>query len=1262
MSTLQRSENNSAPFTAFKPDHFDPFLSHPASSEEQLVPIDSHNLLFGGSAPQTHNTQQQQQHHHHHHSTDNRTYASPTDGTSPYDASSHLGHASGLSSPTFLSPGSMTHETGQSDVSGHPSPGTENHWHDDDDRSHLPSGFGDCQQLYINPEVFGLPSLPGKSTQHGNHVGHVNRTLNTNQLLSPVLTNTPSPSTVFNHQPGDVTVSPDQLTTAISPTSFTNQKQRDLPTLRLPALATTPCSDDFEINNPNHPGPPSPVVKISSYSRGDSPSRDEAPLNQSRRTRSVSSSHLAPGDNASVESEGEDDDDFNGDNDVDNDRRPASRSSPSSPTLRAADGSWLPNPSTGLGGLDPSSRTDEYVPSLKEVIAQREIEEKNADVERWLSVSEANSEVEDNSLFGFQQQKKWRLRGRHRTKSMGDSPLSPRNAIGPSQQGFDVPASRVPETSPIHEESEVGDPHTADTSSWQSPGSVGPTPQIDSQDEFSAPTENDSISNEEPLPSQFIRARPWKDPPRNPRYGDMKEQPPTSSAAMYLFMRKADNTDAASRRATWGTRDVTEADVESLRFESMRINDDSVKEKISRSSILEHASKLLPRRHHSSSKRKHISLAQQTQPSMESVETGKSSSSSSVPPQRKPSFTRRSRTPSHTGGALLEMGRQIASVGVGGPVGIQPVKSNGPWSSLIRRNRSGSDVPKVLQKPLSGRAPVFTPEKSPVNRNHADENDGDHEATANEIDFGDHAELRAPTLEGFKNHVQRLFPQLQPTLVDRIGQEQLRRYQKLVELRLRHAQAVKRRACKSGEHCFAQGGGPTILPPRMNPKDSETTYPQLQISGTGAGDDDANGGAAGENATLEAMSSKGIPPPPAKQLPARFECSLCFEVKEFQKPSDWTKHVHEDVQPFTCTFPECTEPKSFKRKADWVRHENETHRHLEWWECNMEDCTHICYRKNNFVQHLVREHKMPEPRMNRVRARGGQNDGAPPNMTDPDIPLQDILVDRCHRKTKKQPTQEACRFCGETCNSWKKLAAHMADHMEQIALPVLKLVEKTTTFPSAMVSPIEDAGSSPAQSNVTTPIEGYSTPIQRTSSSNQQENRSKGKAGRQRAMYGTAALLPEAFAVKQPPVSSQQLQMHNVLYGVSGQQPYSMPAHHMRQSYSLGNLPVMQGDYTALPTMQGQDGRGEMATYPPFSTQPRHSGDMPYNLDVSASAVSMMGLTGGQIYASPVEHIQYSEEQGGMGYSDSSSPGMGYPMEATGSGQGFVFPGGQYGH
>ncbi|KAL8955681.1 MAG: hypothetical protein Q9183_006559 [Haloplaca sp. 2 TL-2023] len=215
--------------------------------------------------------------------------------------------------------------------------------------------------------------------------------------------------------------------------------------------------------------------------------------------------------------------------------------------------------------------------------------------------------------------------------------------------------------------------------------------------------------------------------------------------------------------------------------------------------------------------------------------------------------------------------------------------------------------------------------------------------------------------------------------------------------------------------------------------------------------------------------------PPVKRLPAEFECSLCFKVKKFHKPSDWSKHVHEDVQPFTCTFQSCAEPKSFKRKADWVRHENERHRQLEWWMCNMADCQHKCYRKDNFVQHLVREHKLPEPKVKTTKTgkpavRGPSSQKARANKGELDDSADELdqvwrLVEECRHETPKNPKDEPCKFCGNVCNSWKKLTVHLAKHMEQISMPVLGVAKAKDVTPETIISPIEQQRTSQNPSN-----------------------------------------------------------------------------------------------------------------------------------------------------------------------------------------------------
>ncbi|KAI1980554.1 hypothetical protein LOZ51_004072 [Ophidiomyces ophidiicola] len=1265
---------------AFKSDYFDdPFLSHPLSTEEQLVP----QQLFARSTEPL---------------SDTSAFVSPTIPPNQGYALSAI--ASGRSSPAFMSPTSNI-ETGQSDLSSYSSPRLDNTLFGDHS-AHLLAGFADLGQFCIDPEVLHPAPALEKSTPPGNATGNAYPYSPGQQLLSPVLTGTPG--SFSGQQLQDPLMKPSTQITDLPAATLLAEKRPNLPTLRLPT-PSIPCE-----NTPNlcfshildHP--PSPVVKISSYCRGDSPSRDNDVLSRASKRESQSSIHLAPEDDISK--------------DVDEygveDSCKYSRNVSSSPTLRAGDGSWIPDPSTGLGGLNPSSRTDEFIPSLKEITAQRELEEKNAVVERWLSVSEVNSEVEDNSLFGFHQQKKWRFTRRRRARSTGDSPFNRANNAGTAQEVFDdstIPGPGVL----IDEESEAEDDvgsHTSDSSPPRSPSGIDTNSRIDSEDGYFPSVDNTNSQTAEPLPRQFIRARPWKDPPGSHRHGFTKDQPFTSNAAIYKFLRRADNIETASRRATWGTRDVTEVDVESIlgnnsRFDLMRISDEGIKEKFfRRNSIFEHASKLLPKRSHSGAKRKHNTSAHQIQPSTESLETGKGNS---ILPQRKPSFTRRSKTPSNTGGALLEMGRQIASVG-GGPMDVQsPKHTGGPWSSLMRRNRSRSDVPKDLQSPTISQAtqPITTSSESPpptlaspiqnkavtlntvaenftVARHNAEEHDDDNEEDDEDasdekgvvMDFSVRVDLIVPTLEGFKTHVQQLNPRLSPALVDRIGREQLLRYKKLVELKLKHAQAVSRHACTAGPHCFAQGGDSNLFPGRGSPKDADPSHHQFHPSAGVLTPEDAN--AAGETVITASLFPSGVPLPPARRLPARFECPLCFKVKEFKKPSDWTKHVHEDIQPFTCTFPECPEPKSFKRKADWVRHETERHRHLEWWACNIADCSHVCYRKDNFVQHLVREHKMPEPKL-----KGGKGRQTKPSKalhsdldlhTSAEVEKVWEMVESCRHVTTKQPTEEACRFCGNVCNTWKKLTVHMAKHMEQAAMPILNLVDQRTVGLNTGMSSIDDS----TQSNMAASDGYFGTADSRNKSSIQSRGRHKGRSGPQPIVYGTAALLTEAFSIQQPNVSSQRLRMHNALNLTS---PNEQQQPHPQQSaaripYNMppGNSPTLQGGepavYTAAGPMPRQLDTGNLATYPPaFNAPPVPSimNETPYTSNVLQSSPPMVGLGGGdQLFASPVEHFPYMDPIGqnpaGQGtlpgpilYNTSTGGAMAYSMDASNFGQGHAY-------
>ena len=298
--------------------------------------------------------------------------------------------------------------------------------------------------------------------------------------------------------------------------------------------------------------------------------------------------------------------------------------------------------------------------------------------------------------------------------------------------------------------------------------------------------------------------------------------------------------------------------------------------------------------------------------------------------------------------------------------------------SVIKRSRSRSDIGRspglaelmtqhggppmpMLASPLAD-TEVTKPSAQPSPA--GDDDDDDHDPVT--MDLTVRTDPIIPTYEGFRTNARQLNPRLHDFMVERITQEQMRRYKRLLEFKVKHLNAVQNKKCPSGSFCTDLGGEAKLLPPRTGAKEADTPFIGFQIAIPGGSDDDGENMVEGNIAA--AAFPSGVPLPPVKRLPAEFECPLCFKVKKFYKPSDWTKHVHEDVQPFTCTFPNCGEPKSFKRKADWVRHENERHRQLENWKCEKSDCNHVCYRKDNFVQHLVREHKIAEPRQRTGRA------------------------------------------------------------------------------------------------------------------------------------------------------------------------------------------------------------------------------------------------------------------------------------------------------
>ncbi|KAI4113786.1 MAG: hypothetical protein LQ345_005314, partial [Seirophora villosa] len=918
-------------------------------------------------------------------------------------------------------------------------------------------------------------------------------------LMSPALTDKPSPDS----RDGISSPMMEQYATRAgvfdkAPGSYTKSDERSQHSaqghghmLRTPTL--TGSSIDTSPERPTALAaahPPGPTFRIESYSRGDSPNRPAGQLGRSGSKRSRSSSHLA------VEH-----DEYSSEEEEVQEGRHDSRATITPDRARTGR-------KPGRVGMGPPERLhlgDTEIPNLKEQTETQNIASKIADVEDWLAHSETGSDAGGN----LSPPPRPRATGRRRAKSAGERTLTYENLMHlgnapPSAADMHIPGpGLVIKEESGEEDWDMEDEDEDEEEADSDDGLPETPPAVVGVEESTSYVPEAAARDRCASPPPLYRAHLWHDPlcdSTDPGPG-VKMQPITSNDAITRFGQRANELETLSRAATWGTRRLSESDLEGLFHRlSFRDTDEGKEKRDRRGSFFEAAAAIiLPKRTQSIRRRKESEVNKQ-QPRRPSVadhkkmeSTGSRKESLVVPsPKRKPSLGKRPKSPKvDTGSAMAAMAGQMAAVGAGqgGPATATGTPSpTSAWKNVMKRNRSPSDI---LPNRSSGNladlwtkhggppmpalaAPAASSPKDekamPTNEVAGLDEDEEDEAIEDKgvtIDLSIRTDPITPTMEGFRSNLRQLNPRLPHFLVERIAQEQLRRYKKLIEFKVKHAQALATGKCASGKHCLELGGEATYLPSKSSSREA-ADLPQtgFAIAGIGQSDDDAN--ALAEGVVTPAQFPPGVPMPPAKRLPAEFECSLCFKVKKFQKPSDWSKHVHEDVQPFTCTFQSCAEPKSFKRKADWVRHENERHRQLEWWMCNMRDCNHRCYRKDNFVQHLVREHKLPEPKVKTsktgkpaVRGPSSQKARAKGELDDSADELDQVwrLVDECRHETPKDPKDESCKFCGNVCNSWKKLTVHLAKHMEQISMPVLSIAKAKAVTPETIISPIEQRAS-----------------------------------------------------------------------------------------------------------------------------------------------------------------------------------------------------------
>jgi hypothetical protein len=694
----------------------------------------------------------------------------------------------------------------------------------------------------------------------------------------------------------------------------------------------------------------SPIVRVENYSGRQSPSPSDTSRPVSKRSHDSrrSNNHLSPYPN----------DDSSDDSDHLGQQvriRPVVRS-----TERNEDGSWA----SGQAGLGPDDRPDAWVPSLEDITAERLKGEKKREVHDWLSRSEVGSETGEGDASS---QLLKPFTTRRRAKSTNDAVhhgIGSGYGLGVRTDFERIDDSGIPGPGIYINEGSEYDEYDDDDEDMEP---ESPPAEVDICDSRA----DDEISAFPDFEGQGDRigavVRPWDDMASQSSTSSTRYQPATSNAAMMRFRIRAKDVESASLAATVGSRRLSESDLGSIKaapgvIKVIEPDLKKQKDRQRRPTILENIlSKRVPTNY---LKRKgSIPVQQSPDPGAEKPKK----------PERTGSWGRPKSPRLDTN--VANQGRETQGRDLGPPSSTGLSATNGKWYQGIRRVRSRSEIgksPGLAELMTKHGGPPMPMLASPMAETEGiktsspggDEDDDEAHETVT-MDLAVRSDPIIPSYEGFKTHAHQLNPRLTEYMVERITQEQMRRYKRLLEFKVKHLNAVKNRNCPSAKFCPDLGGESKQLPPRAGNKDTDAPFIGFQVTAPGSSNDDSE--PLPEGTVVSAQFPSGVPLPPVKRLPAEFECPLCFKVKKFYKPSDWTKHVHEDVQPFTCTFPNCGEPKSFKRKADWVRHENERHRQLEHWTCQIADCNHTCYRKDNFVQHLVREHKIAEPRQRTVK-------------------------------------------------------------------------------------------------------------------------------------------------------------------------------------------------------------------------------------------------------------------------------------------------------
>ncbi|KAH6650746.1 hypothetical protein F5144DRAFT_477805 [Chaetomium tenue] len=455
------------------------------------------------------------------------------------------------------------------------------------------------------------------------------------------------------------------------------------------------------------------------------------------------------------------------------------------PTLSAdrdGTGRWIPSQTTGQGGLDPTARSTTQVESVNDLAAQRDLDERNQEVNEWLKRSRSHSTP-------------------HRGEQSMVAPHAPNN---------DGEDDNIPER-----EISTGDR----TENKQVPG------QTYYVETGGALTHQDL---------EIMRqGRVWEDAPSPfsiSQSNSTSYQPESSQAAIEKYQRMCrDNDSIVSRAATWGTRRLslpsimdTEIQVAGNLFKKLSLSRGDTR----RPSILQNIRGLVRKPSINSGKRNRPDPDDASSfVTVSSIEK-KENQAKLAPPSPKPGWSRKQSVPS-INTAFLDVGNRIASLGTthsrANSVSATPITSPKSPSGLnlsvkkpLNRLRSKSETSGIVDLwKRSGGPPV---PNTKANAPDADDDDDDEDDLYEDGDMQDESNNLmdgiTPNLAGFQQHVLKLNPLLADSnnyLVDRIAHQQCHRYKNLLNLRVKHLQAVAARNCSCGSMCVAMGGSANIL-------------------------------------------------------------------------------------------------------------------------------------------------------------------------------------------------------------------------------------------------------------------------------------------------------------------------------------------------------------------------------------------------------------------------------------------------------------------